>query len=96
MSPLAEVVTELPRRLPPAEAQLFAEGVRDLLEKGAPVAADTRSYVDRAQARSRQRTLLRGLRAIDARGISTHLRQGPDGRWRVYATDNTSGEGTAR
>jgi hypothetical protein len=72
------------------EAGQLAEAVLAHLQAGAPAVVDNRSYELRDQARSRQRTFLRGLRSLEAFDITTHLRQHPaDGRWRVYCTRAT-------
>jgi hypothetical protein len=81
-----------PAELPPrySEAGLIAEAVMRLLGAGIEVVCEDRSYTLREEARGRQRTWLRGLGEVEAFDVRTTVRQGPDGRWRVYAMRSTS------
>lgn len=80
---MSATATSSPRRKP-CESECLGRSLIAILESH-NVATDGRSYGTPEKAKSRQRTFLRALRRHDALEAHTRVRQGKDGRWRVYA-----------
>jgi hypothetical protein len=78
----------------PAQSLQIAEGFLRLLGRDG-LAIDPYAYPTRTAARSRQRALLRGLRALGAYDVHTRICEDEDGRYRVSASTPYPSAGAA-